>query len=91
VTAESARDLAPEAMLEKIGWARTAAAAAGRPAEAIELQVNVYLCEIGGSAARPSGSAWAALLAADPGLVRAFSPAVLVGRGGLCRPARGAA
>lgn len=80
LTPAAAADLSAEHMSEKVGWVRTAAAAAGRSAEALELQATVYLCRISdsGRAAVAAMSTFAALLAADPLLV-ASSPAVLVG------------
>ncbi len=78
VTPETARDLGAPEFTSKLGWVRDAAAAAGRALDSIELQVNVYLCEIGAVAPRPGGSRWASVLASDATLVRE-SPAVLIG------------
>lgn len=83
VTAEAAHDLGPGEMEKKVAWVRSAAAAAGRPAEAIELEVNVYLCEVGDVAPRLGNSRWTTLLADDPTLLRE-SPAVLIGSVNAC-------
>jgi alkanesulfonate monooxygenase SsuD/methylene tetrahydromethanopterin reductase-like flavin-dependent oxidoreductase (luciferase family) len=77
VTAEAAHDLGPGEMEKKVAWVRSAVAAAGRPADSIELQVNVYLCEVG-DVPRLGNSRWTTLLADDPTLLRE-SPAVLIG------------
>ncbi|HEY6056591.1 MAG TPA: TIGR03621 family F420-dependent LLM class oxidoreductase [Candidatus Limnocylindrales bacterium] len=78
--AEAVADLAPERIAEKVRWIAEAARAAGRDADAIELQFSVYLCRIAGSSrsATASVSSFAGLLGSDPDLV-ARSPAVLVG------------
>jgi probable F420-dependent oxidoreductase len=76
----AAADLSAERFAEKVGWVRAAAAEAGRPADAIELQSSIYLCRVSdsGRTADAAMSSFASLLAADSELV-ATSPAVLVG------------
>ncbi len=78
VTPETARELGAAEIASKVAWVRAAAAAAGRPPDALELEVNVYVCQIGVAAPRTGGSRWETLLAADAQLLR-DSPAVLVG------------
>jgi len=46
VHADTPGDLSPERVLEKVGWVREAAAAAGRPADAIELTTLSFVVAI---------------------------------------------
>ena len=80
LTAQAARDLGQPAVEAKIGILRSAARAAGRALEAIDLQFSVYLCEIQDSTsrAREAVSSFSRFLKADPDLM-ASSPSVLVG------------
>lgn len=80
LTSASAADFGADRIATKVGWIRDALAAAGRPAEAVELQFSVYLCRIDGArrAGRRTLSAFAQRLAVDPDLV-VNSPSVLIG------------
>jgi probable F420-dependent oxidoreductase len=78
VTMRAAEDLGAAEFDAKVAWVRAASDAAGRATDAIEFQVNVYLCEIGGSSSPRPTTRWTTLLASDPKLLRE-SPAVLVG------------
>ena len=46
ITAETPRDLAPERVREKVGWVKTAAAAAGRDADAIEFNTLSFVIAV---------------------------------------------
>jgi probable F420-dependent oxidoreductase len=46
VTPETARDVAPDRVLEKIDWIREGAEQAGRDAEAIELSTLTFVCAV---------------------------------------------
>jgi alkanesulfonate monooxygenase SsuD/methylene tetrahydromethanopterin reductase-like flavin-dependent oxidoreductase (luciferase family) len=76
----AAADLAIDRISEKVTWVRKAAAAAGRSLAGLELQLNIYLCQVTDSAGagRTATSVFSDLMRADPTLL-ASSPAVLVG------------
>ena len=80
VTSSVLVDATAERVGRKIAWVREAAEAAGRPADAVELQMNLLLCRIERSSTK--SSEWVSSLAAssgvDPGILQR-SPAVLVG------------
>lgn len=73
-------DFSAERVAEKVDWIRAALDAAGRPRDAVELQLSVYLCRIddGRAARQRVASTFADRLAVDPELVAA-SPSVLIG------------
>ena len=85
LTSDVAADFSAERMAAKVGWVRAALAAAGRPADAVELQFSVYLCEVGKPrrAQERTRSTFAERLAMDPRLV-ADSPSVLQGSVDAC-------
>jgi probable F420-dependent oxidoreductase len=73
-------DFGAERTAEKVEWIRGSLERAGRPIDAVELQLSVYLCQIGGGerASRRTMSTFADRLAVDRQLV-ADSPSVLIG------------
>jgi probable F420-dependent oxidoreductase len=73
-------DFGAERTAEKVAWIRAALDGAGRPSDAVELQVSIYLCQVGGPERqrRRAVSTFADRLAVDPRLV-AESPSVLIG------------
>lgn len=78
ISADSVADLAPKQVRAKVELIRSAAAAAGRAPDDLELQFTAYHVAIGGTKpASAKGSSFSRLLASDPSL--ASSPAVLVG------------
>jgi probable F420-dependent oxidoreductase len=80
IDAGAARDLAAEAVAEKVDWVRAELERVSRPATEVELQFSVYLTRIEDSkrSAAATRSSFATALSADPRLVE-DSPAVLVG------------
>jgi probable F420-dependent oxidoreductase len=78
-------DFGADRTAEKIGWIAAALNRIGRPIGAVELQLSVYLCQVGGSerARRRTTSTFADRLAVDPQLV-ADSPSVLIGDVNAC-------
>jgi probable F420-dependent oxidoreductase len=80
VTASVLADATAERVAEKVAWVRQAAAAAGRPADAVELQMNLLLCRVERSSGRAAEavSSLAGGSEVDP-LVLGRSPAVLAG------------
>lgn len=77
---DSVADFGADRMAVKVAWIAAALAQAGRPADAVELQLSVYLCRVDGAqrAHRRILSTFADRLAVDPDLI-ANSPSVLVG------------
>ena len=73
-------DFGADQIAGKVAWITATLAAAGRPANSVELQFSVYLCRIGGAkrAGRRIVSTFADRLAVDPELVD-NSPSVLIG------------
>jgi probable F420-dependent oxidoreductase len=73
-------DLALDRVVEKVGWVRAAAAAAGRPPDSIELQLSMYECQVTDAphASRNPTSAFSDLIRRAPAIL-ASSPAVLIG------------
>jgi probable F420-dependent oxidoreductase len=80
LTPSAGEDLSAARIAEKVRWIQEAAAAAGRSMDSIELQLNLYVCDItdSPSTARTAVSSFAATLQADPSLLDG-SPAVLAG------------
>ena len=80
LASDSVVDFGADQIAGKVAWIKAALAAAGRPANSVELQFSVYLCRIGGAkrAGRRMVSTFADRLAVDPELVD-NSPSVLIG------------
>lgn len=76
----AARDMAEDAVAEKVGLVAAALEAAGRSPDDIELQLTIYECRITDhrSTGGAGSSSFSRFLRADPALL-ARSPAVLVG------------
>jgi probable F420-dependent oxidoreductase len=80
ITASILADATAERVAEKVAWVREAAAAAGRPEDAVELQMNLLLCRVERSSGR-AAEAVSSLVGSsglDP-LVLGGSPTVLAG------------
>jgi probable F420-dependent oxidoreductase len=80
VSSAAILDMTPERVAQKVGWAREAAAAAGRPPADLEFQASMLICRIS-SAAGPAAAAVSSLAAradVDPEVL-ARSPAALAG------------
>jgi probable F420-dependent oxidoreductase len=80
ITADIVADATAERVAEKVAWVREAAAAAGRPGDAVELQMNLLLCRVERSSgqAREAVSSLVDASGVDP-LALEGSPAVLAG------------
>lgn len=78
--AAAVADLSAERVAEKVRWVHEGAAAAGRSMDEVELQFNVYHCEVSrpGHVGEPNASSFARLMAQASDTL-ADSPAVLVG------------
>jgi alkanesulfonate monooxygenase SsuD/methylene tetrahydromethanopterin reductase-like flavin-dependent oxidoreductase (luciferase family) len=80
MTPATALDLAPERVDEKVAWVQAAMKEAGRPADAVEMEVGIFMSRITDTAseAREATDSIAAMFGADPDMVRS-SPATLFG------------
>jgi probable F420-dependent oxidoreductase len=84
VTADLLADATAERIDQKVAWIREAAVAAGRPADAVELQLNLLVCKVTGQAGQVSETVSSLAGGVTDPLLLKRSPAVLAGSVAQC-------